>query len=45
MQITADTHKNYWPSFAVFAGETRWETNRQKTGGTAKVQAESVEDG
>jgi hypothetical protein len=43
MQITADTHRNYWLSFAVFSGETRWETNRQKMSGTAKVQAECVE--
>src|ERR1700694_222788 len=44
MQIIADTHKNCWPSFAVFSGETRWETNRQKTSGTAKVQAESTDE-
>jgi hypothetical protein len=44
MQIIADTHKNCWPSFAVFSGETRWETNRQKTSGTVIVQAGSTDE-
>jgi hypothetical protein len=44
MQIIADTHKNCWSSFAVFSGEPRCDTNRQKTSGAAQVQTEPVED-
>jgi hypothetical protein len=45
MRIIADTHKNGWPSFAVFSGETGWKKNCRKTNGEGKVQAGRVEDG